>query len=144
MSEPAVVVAAARAWIGTPYVHQASVQGGGADCLGLIRGVWRTLHGDEPETAPPYTPDWGEFEANELLLEGATRHLLSVARDSELGPGQILLFRMRAGAIAKHLGIVVETGEAPRFVHAYSHHGVIESPLTAPWRSRVVARFRFP
>ena len=35
------VVAEARMWIGTPYVHQASALGAGCDCLGLVRGVWR-------------------------------------------------------------------------------------------------------
>ena len=35
----AAVVAHARAWIGTPYHHQASHIGVGTDCLGLIRGV---------------------------------------------------------------------------------------------------------
>jgi len=50
-------VAIARAWIGTPYVHQASVKGAGADCLGLLRGVWRELYGAEPEAVPAYTPD---------------------------------------------------------------------------------------
>ena len=43
------VVLAARAWIGTPYLHQASVKGAGCDCLGLLRGVWRELRGEEPE-----------------------------------------------------------------------------------------------
>jgi len=33
------VVAEARRWIGTPYVHQASSFQAGCDCLGLIRGV---------------------------------------------------------------------------------------------------------
>ncbi|MGB3409057.1 MAG: peptidase, partial [Jannaschia sp.] len=27
---------------------------------------------------------------------------------------------------------------------AYSGHGVVESPLSAPWRRRIVARFEFP
>ena len=53
------VVDIARAWIGTPYVHQGSARGAGTDCLGLIRGVWRQLYGSEPEVAPAYTPDWG-------------------------------------------------------------------------------------
>jgi len=43
----------ARSWIGTPYVHQASVKGVGCDCLGLLRGVWRELVGAEPEKMPP-------------------------------------------------------------------------------------------
>lgn len=138
------VVSVARAWIGTPYVHQASVQGAGADCLGLIRGVWRSLYGHEPETVPPYTPDWGEVGRDEILLAGAMRHLLPVERDDEDRPGQVLLFRMREGAIAKHLGILAETGPLPSFVHAYDRHGVIESPLGGPWRARVIGRFRFP
>ena len=52
------VVDAARLWLGTPYVHQASVRGSGSDCLGLIRGVWRDLYGAEPEAPPAYTADW--------------------------------------------------------------------------------------
>ena len=58
--------------------------------------------------------------------------------------GEVLLFRMSEGAIAKHLGILVAAGEAPRFVHAYQRHGVIESPLSQPWAARIAGRFRFP
>ena len=53
-----MIVEAARAWIGTPYLHQGSLQHVGCDCLGLLRGVWRDCVGPEPEIAPPYTPDW--------------------------------------------------------------------------------------
>ena len=52
------VIHAARGWIGTPYHHQASARGVGTDCLGLLRGVWRELHGHEPEPPPPYARDW--------------------------------------------------------------------------------------
>ena len=51
--EREVIVAAARRWIGTPYRHQASLIHVGCDCLGLVRGVWREVIGDEPEAAPP-------------------------------------------------------------------------------------------
>lgn len=142
MVEP--VVTLARGWIGTPYLHQASTCGVGADCLGLIRGLWRSLYGDEPEEPPAYTPDWGEVGGQELLLSGALRHLGPVSRQAPWQPGQVLLFRMRPGAVAKHLGILAEVGDRPSFVHAYSRHGVVESPLSAPWRARVWARFRFP
>ncbi|TJZ94027.1 peptidase [Paracoccus gahaiensis] len=138
------VVAVARGWLGTPYVHQASARGSGADCLGLIRGVWREIHGAEPEAPPAYTADWAECGGAEVLLGAAMRHLRPVAQDAAWGPGQVLLFRMRPGAIAKHLGILSQVGDEARFLHAYTSHGVIESPLTPPWRSRIVARFRFP
>ena len=50
-SEAALVEA--RRWLGTPYRHQASRMGVGCDCLGLVRGVWRSLYGAEPEATPP-------------------------------------------------------------------------------------------
>ena len=43
------IIAEARAWIGTPYHHQAAVKGVGCDCLGLVRGVWRAVYGADPE-----------------------------------------------------------------------------------------------
>ena len=30
------------------------------------------------------------------------------------------------------------------FVSAYDRHGVVESPLSAPWRAKIAGRFRFP
>ena len=68
MDDPrAAVVAEARRWVGTPYRHQASVRGAGADCLGLVRGVWRALRGAEPVAVPPYGPDWAEAGRDEAL-----------------------------------------------------------------------------
>ncbi|MFC2967853.1 NlpC/P60 family protein [Acidimangrovimonas pyrenivorans] len=134
-------VALARGWIGTPYRHQGSAKGAGCDCLGLLRGVWLELYGAEPVAVPPYTADWAEPEGRELLLEAAGRWLV---RSAAAAPGDVLLFRMRAGSIAKHLGIAGAVGAAPSFVHAYGGHGVVESALTTPWRRRIVARFQFP
>lgn len=131
------VVALARGWIGTPYVHQASTCGAGADCLGLIRGVWRGLHGAEPVAVPPYTPDWGEAGAREVLRAAAEAWLLPAG--PAVCPGDVLLFRMRDGGIAKHLGIATPGA----FVHAYSGQGVVESPLSLPWVRRIAARYRF-
>lgn len=135
------VAALAREWLGTPYLHQGSLKAGGTDCLGLIRGIWRALYDAEPEIPPAYMPDWGEIGREEILWMAAMRHLLPVSRQEAWRPGQVLLFRMRRGAIAKHLGIL---SGAERFIHAYQGHGVIESPLGTPWREKVVARFRFP
>ncbi|MBD9525578.1 NlpC/P60 family protein [Paracoccus sp. PAR01] len=137
----AAIVAAARSWIGTPYVHQASAKGAGTDCLGLIRGIWREFHGAEPMVLPAYTPDWGETDDEELLIGGALRFLRPT---SDEAPGDVLIFRMRSGAIAKHMGILAHTGAEASFIHAYDRHGVVESPLSAPWRSRIAGRFRFP
>lgn len=133
------VVTEARRWIGTPYCHQASTLGAGSDCLGLVRGVWRALRGAEPVPIPAYGSDWGETEGSEALWQALTATM--TAAMGAMAPGQVLLFRMRAGSMAKHLGIVTETGPDARFVHAYSGHGVVESALSDPWSRRIVARF---
>lgn len=142
MSGP-MIVQEARRWLGTPYRHQASARGAGTDCLGLIRGIWRARFGDEPEAMPAYSWDWSEPQGAERLWQAATRHLVEKSL-SEAAVGDVILFRMRAGSVAKHLGIVSALTPTPAFIHAYSGHGVVESALSAPWQRRVVARFAFP
>lgn len=137
-------VAIAREWIGTPYRHQSAVKGAGTDCLGLLRGVWREIYGAEPEVVPAYTADWSEPEGEERLWQAALRHLRPVNATAALAGGQVLLFRMRDGTVAKHVGLVAEIADCASFIHAYSGHAVVESPLSAPWLRRVVARFEFP
>jgi NlpC/P60 family putative phage cell wall peptidase len=137
------VVAEARQWLGTGYCHQASCLGAGTDCLGLLRGIWRGLLGPEPEFVPPYTRDWSEPGGQEDLLAAARRRLIAKPL-SRADPGDVLVFRMREGLVAKHVGIAAATGSHPTFIHAYSGHGVVETALSLPWARRVVARFEFP
>ncbi|MBY0351371.1 MAG: hypothetical protein KYX66_22000 [Blastomonas fulva] len=143
MTAADVAIAEARLWIGTPYLHQASVRGSGADCLGLLRGVWRRLYGKEPEAVPAYTEDWAEPEHREVLLWAARRWLVTKSL-ADAAAGDVLLFRMRECGIAKHLGLQSDVGAHPRFIHSYTGHGVIESSLSMPWQRRVAARFCFP
>lgn len=135
------IVAEARRWIGTPYRHQCALQGAGCDCLGLVRGIWRATVGAEPVAVPAYSPDWSEPQGDERLWRAALVHLRPTLTANI---GQVVLFRMRDGSVAKHLGVVSALGDYPRFVHAYSGRGVVESPLSAPWARRIVARFDFP
>ncbi|QHQ34561.1 NlpC/P60 family protein [Algicella marina] len=137
------IVAAARTWIGTPYVHQASCRGAGADCLGLLRGVWREVLGAEPEAVPAYTADWSETDGVERLLPAAGRHLHAVAWDDR-APGDVLIFRMRRTGVAKHVGLLSSLRPVPEFIHAYSGRGVVASPLSTAWAHRVAGVFRFP
>ena len=136
-------VAEARLWLGTPYVHQASCRGGGTDCLGLLRGIWRVLYGCEPESVPAYTADWSEPTRDEVLMRAGYR-LLIPRPNITPEVGDVILFRMRTGHAAKHLGVQSAIGTEPRFIHAYSGHCVTESALTGPWCRRIAARFAFP
>lgn len=137
------IVETARHWIGTPYVHQASVKGAGCDCLGLLRGVWREVMGAEPESIPAYSMDWSEPQGEERLWQAGRQHF-SQKPLRAVAAGDVLLFRMREGSVAKHVGIQARTGSDASFVHAYTGHGVVESALSAPWQRRIVARFAFP
>jgi NlpC/P60 family putative phage cell wall peptidase len=136
---PDLIVAEARSWIGTPYRHQASLKGVGCDCLGLVRGVWRALYGEEPERTPPYSRDWAEASLRETLAEAGARHLVPVAREA-MQAGDVVLFRWRAGFVAKHAAIL--TGDAS-MVHAHDGAAVAEVAFAPWWRRRLAFVFRF-
>ena len=135
------IVEAARSWIGTPYQHQASVNGVGCDCLGLLRGVWRALQGEEPEAPPPYAPDWAEGRGAETLRDALARHLAPVA-PSDIAPGDAVLFRMARGGPAKHCGIVAAWDGRLTLIHARQNRRVMEEALSPFWRSRLAYAFR--
>ncbi|MCI4646425.1 MAG: peptidase P60 [Hyphomonadaceae bacterium] len=141
----AEILTEARGWLGTPYRHQASVRGAGADCLGFLRGVWRGCVGDEPEAVPAYTPDWAELTGEDTLLAAARRHLVEIPVGA-VREGDILLFRMAAGVPAKHCALVsaCQAGRACRILHAYWGRGVTETRLVPWWSRRITAAFSFP
>ena len=139
-ADPALVITTARSWLGTPYHDQASLRGVGCDCLGLARGIWREVVGDEPFPIPPYIRDWGETAPREVLAEGARAMMPEIA-PAIAGPGALVLFCMAPRAIAKHVGILTAPDS---FIHAYERLGVVEEILTPTWRRRIAFAFLFP
>ncbi len=138
----------ARTWLGTPYIHQASVKGAGCDCLGLLRGVLREIHGEDAETPPPYSPDWAEATGEETLYKALARHLPEIP-PADLSAGDIALFRMAPHGPAKHCGIIAlkqrsdsAAQGSPSLIHARQNRCVCEEPLTPYWRRRLVHAFR--
>jgi len=134
------IVSAARSWIGTPYHHQASERGVGTDCLGLVRGIWRDLYGRDAERPPPYSRDWAEASGRETMLEAATRHLIAIPVEAATA-GNVLVFRLRAGMVAKHAAIL---SSGTTMVHAIEGAPVSEVSLSPWWRRRIAAAFAFP
>lgn len=122
------VVAAARGWLGTPFVAGASVRGAGCDCLGLVTGV--LAEAGFVLDLPARDPD----------PEAAGPVLLAWARErfAAAPPADLLVFAERPGGAARHAGIA--TGPET-FIHAHWRCGVIERPLIAWWRVRLVAAF---
>lgn len=140
MTDASDIVAAARGWIGTPYLHQASLKGIGTDCLGLVRGVWREVMGAEPEALPAYAPGWAEMGGGEAMAAAARRHLAEIPY-TDYRAGDVLLFRWRPHLPAKHAGIAVAQGA---MVHAQEHAAVTEVALSGWWRRHLAFAFRFP
>ena len=140
MTQRSDILAETRSWIGTPYRHQASRRGIGADCLGLIRGVWRSCIGPEPEGLPAYSPEWLDLRSDDPLLDAAQRHFIELPV-SKARTADVLLFRMALGAPAKHCAIMA--GETT-IIHAYWGKSVTETRLVPWWQRRIAGAFQFP
>ena len=131
------IIAAAEKWEGTPYVHQSSQCGVGADCLGFVRGVYRTVVGPEPMLPPPYRP-YPVRGQGEVLLMAAVDVLTPCKVPL---PGSILIFRFRPHAPAHHAAICVSD---TLMIHASSSRGVCRVGFHPWWRRRLAGTFDFP
>lgn len=138
MSGAVEVVRAARAFLGTPYRHQAARIGAGCDCLGLIRGVWQALYGEAMEV-PAYGADWRRQDEGIDLLTAASERLVAV--EGKPVAGQVALFRLRADLRPRHCGIVISP---TRFIHAQEQLGVVEASFSPNWQRRLAGLFTFP
>ncbi|MEL6201391.1 MAG: NlpC/P60 family protein [Pseudomonadota bacterium] len=132
---------AARQWINTPYRHQACRRGVGVDCVGLVAGVWADVYGSKPDYRRDYTKDWAEVGSFDLLLDACRARCKELESLEEALPGDILLFRIRPEAMAKHVGIY---SGANRMIHAAERHCVGEVNLHAWWHRRLVGVFAPP
>jgi NlpC/P60 family putative phage cell wall peptidase len=134
MSPREALIAEILLWIGTPFVKDASLRGVGADCAGLIHGVWR----EGFSTSYPQRP------SRETSIETAAATLL-LAQPLNPAPADILLFAPKAGEPATHAGFITDaTPKAARFVHAHWGQGVVESRFGAWWAARLVGVYSFP
>ncbi len=134
------IITSLRTWLGTPYLHQASVKGVGCDCLGLVRGVWRDVYKCEPELTPPYTPDWAESGQQEQLANAASRHM-KLVDNKRFQSGDLLIFRWRKHLPAKHLAIV---SSLTTMIHAQEGVAVCEVAISPWWKRHIAYVFRFP
>jgi NlpC/P60 family putative phage cell wall peptidase len=105
-----------------------------------VRGVYAEARGRPSEAPPPYSRDWAEATGRETMIEAAARHLTPIDPREAL-PGDILIFRLRPGAMAKHAAIMTS---ATRMIHAIQGAPVCEVCLAPWWRRRIAAVFRFP
>ncbi len=137
------IVSIARTWLGTPYRHHASLKGVGADCLGLLRGVYKEIYGKAPE-APSYSPDWCEVPDaqgifREPLLDAVKLYMHEVDKQ-EAREGDVILFRIFEHSPIKHCALLTSP---TKIIHAYSEQEVREVPLGHWWKRRITHAFQF-
>ncbi len=138
MSEQ-TIIKATRKWLGTPYRHQASTLGAGCDCLGLLRGVWREIIGQEPMKIPHYRADWRDRKNSSALQIAAEKYLLESKGKPQIG--DVILFQMIRNMPPKHCAIMISNNS---FIHSQEQIGVVEAPLSDAWKKRIFAIYKFP
>jgi NlpC/P60 family putative phage cell wall peptidase len=107
------IVAAARAWLGTPYHHAADVKGAGVDCAMLLVRVFCDLKLVEPFDPRPYTKDWMLHRGEERFLGFLLARSIAVASPEA---GDVVIFRV--GRCFAH-GAIVTRADPLTIIHAY-------------------------
>lgn len=124
MTSRAAVIAEARSWLGTPWVHQHRAKGIAVDCAGLVIGVARALG----LVAEDFDVAGYGRQPDGSLLSVCDDHMRRVSR-AEMQAGDVLVVAVAGDP--QHMGILVpyiHGGLA--LVHAASNAGrVVEHRL---------------
>jgi cell wall-associated NlpC family hydrolase len=142
------IVNAARAWLDTPFHHQARLRGVGVDCIGLVIGVSRELGLIAPDfdiTAYPRTPD------GTSLMATAREHMTEIDRDV-MQPGDVVVVSFdkepqHFGILGdyRHGGLSIIHASSQACTAKYAPVGrVIETRLMFSQQMKFVAAFVLP
>lgn len=131
MPTPENVVATARTYLGTPFLHQGRHPQVGLDCAGVVVCVARELGLENGFTEVPY----GRRPHAGTLQRICDEHMDRIAL---YAPGDVLLLAWESEP--QHLGIATDIG----IVHSYAQaRKVVEHCLDPTWRSRIRGAYRF-
>ncbi len=138
------IVETARTWLGTPYLHQASVKNIGSDCLGLIRGVGAEL-GYLPANLPQIDPRVVGYGSHPYgLMVPLMKEYLDEADRNNPQIGSVLIFRIRDEP--QHCAIVsdIKPDGTIYMIHAYQTHPfVVECLIADLWQKRITHIFDY-
>lgn len=144
----AVVVAHARAWVGTPFRHLGRTRGG-IDCLGLLlrvieeTGLVANVKVPDSEYLDRLCYDLkpADPQHNTRLAMFEFARAVPMLDTADPLAGDAVVCAGAGGTGRVHLGIVT-----PRtLIHASFHRGcVIEQPFAGPLQDALIAVFRCP
>jgi cell wall-associated NlpC family hydrolase len=138
MTTRAEVVAEARSWLGTKWVHQHRRKGVAVDCAGLVIGVARAL-GLVPEcfdvTGYVRVPDGS-------LLDRCGESMMQIEK-SAMQPGDVLV--VATDSEPAHMGILGDYRHGGlSLIHASNGRGVVEHRLMFARNLRFKAAYAMP
>lgn len=88
----AAVVAEARKWLGTPFIHDAEVVNAGVDCAHLVNAILRATGHLPSITFPTYGPDWFRHatDPEKNIVETLKQYAPEIS-EAEAGPGDVVV-----------------------------------------------------
>lgn len=140
MTTRALVVAAARSLIGTPYHTHARLPGVGVDCLGVPILAAR-ISGLKPQD---FDIQGYSMVPDGSLLRGCDQHMQRIQRE-QLEPGDVVVATF--GDMPHHVGVVGDWRHGGlSIIHAddYRHHKVIEHRMWFGGAMKFVAGYLIP
>lgn len=126
-------------WLGTPYIHQASLKGVGCDCIGFLKGAALEAGLLTPELAAALPRDYSRQPSGGKLRR-IMGDLLAPVPFASRAPGDFILIRFEIEP--QHIALL--TAVNPDYMIHCGEHGVVAHRLDSVWRARIVRVYRFP
>lgn len=129
----------AREWIGTPFAAHARIKHAGADCVGLIAGIYLAVGVLKRYEPGKYALDEGAHGAESKVIAWLTGHPgFREITNGELTPGDVICFQLER--MPHHAGLALEHGD---FIHALPQRFATVSSLRESfYRRKIRAIFR--
>ena len=145
------IIAEARSWIGTKFLHQGRLKKtnsdpGGCDCIGLIMGIAQSLNLCSASSNLPICQydrkDYARLPSSYELKSQLDLHL-KPSDKPEIG--NVVL--MRFNDLPQHVGILapyLQDSNKFSLIHAYLPAGkVIEHIIDESWQEKIIQQYNF-
>lgn len=138
MITPEQIIAEARSWVGTPWLHQGALKGVGVDCAGFIEQV--CLNAGLP-LAADFTRDYRRKEDGTIMLR-----ILGELSEYTMGgmePSNVIAFHNeRERDIPRHLAFLSQILPQTKYIIHASSHGVVEHRMDGSWLRKIHSVWR--
>jgi NlpC/P60 family putative phage cell wall peptidase len=136
------VVAEARSWIGTPFLHQGRTKQG-VDCAGHVAGVALALNAIDASWKTKLDATYAHVPKVMPEVLQALESCMTEIPKAQAEPGDVLVIGWKSQA--PHIGFMGAAYGQPTLIHALfgeGGKGVVEHRISDRWNRRIVAAYR--